>query len=503
MSDRLPSIANKHFDVAIIGGGINGASAAQHLSAAGYRVIVLEQDDFAAGATSRSSRLLHCGLRHLASGSSFWQTLLQPGRLMTNLKTVRDDMLARDEIVQTIPERVRPINFCLPIYEDDEYKPWQLDLAFAALRLTSPKGVSLDYRRYSIADLGKVPVGPWLRDQKKLKSVAVFREYIFDWPERIALDALFDAEKMGAVLHNYVRVVDLKRSENTGWKITLESVEEAERACISADLVLNLAGAWVDEVAGKTGQNTEQKCMGMKGIHVALKLPEEFSDWGIFTYNSIDEPLYCLPFRGIHYVGLTRTPFRGEAADVKATDDEIDWMINEINRVMPRLSVRRKDILFTWAGVNPLTYDAEEPKGSREIKIHDLEKEGLPSMLSLTGGPIMTHRRVARKIVSQVSAKISPSKNSKKINYAASKNDSSLSSVQRICKEEMPHNLSDIMLRRLGLGWNPDQGKGEMRKIAEAAADELGWPSELVDQEVRRYETYLDTFRRKPTEKST
>ena len=199
--------------MAIVGAGINGASAAQHLSAGGYKVLVVDQGDFANGATSRSSRLLHCGLRHLATGSNFLTTLLRPDRLARSMGTVRADMQARDEIVRTIPDRLRPINFCLPIYTDDAYTPWQLDAAFAVLRMMSPTGVPLDYRRYNRKQFDQVPIAPWLRDPGRLKSVAVFREYLFDWPERIALDALFDARRMGAQINNYTRVEGLKRLE--------------------------------------------------------------------------------------------------------------------------------------------------------------------------------------------------------------------------------------------------------------------------------------------------
>ena len=338
------------FDIAIIGGGINGASAAQHLSAAGYRVIVVDQGDFANGATSRSSRLLHCGLRHLASGSGFWSTLTRPQNLAKSLKTVRDDMLARDEIVRTIPHRIKPINFCLPIYRDDQYAPWHLDAAFAAMRMTSPLGVSLDYRRYRPNQFDHVQISPWLRDPKELRGIAVFREYLFDWPERIALDALFNARQLGAIIRNYTQVVDLKRQqENERWQLTLQSTVQgsSESATITAGLVLNLSGAWVDEVMANTGSNAAPKCMGMKGIHIAVRLPDEFSDWGVFTYNSLGEPLYCLPFRGIHYVGLTRTPFEGDIAGVSATNDEIDWMISETNRCLPRLALTRNDVLYT------------------------------------------------------------------------------------------------------------------------------------------------------------
>jgi glycerol-3-phosphate dehydrogenase len=159
-TSSLSSLDGSHVDVAIIGAGINGASAAQHLSAAGYRVLVVDQGDFANGATSGSSRLLHCGLRHLASRSSIWSSLMRPVRLVRDMSIIRDDMLARDEIVQTIPDRLKTFNFCLPIYPDDPYAPWQLDAAFAALRMTSPNGVPLDYRRYSPKELDAVPITP-------------------------------------------------------------------------------------------------------------------------------------------------------------------------------------------------------------------------------------------------------------------------------------------------------------------------------------------------------
>ena len=173
---------NTKFDVAIIGGGINGASAAQHLSAEGYRVFLAEKDDFANGASARSSRLLHCGLRHLASGASPAELLRHPVRLAKSLKTVREDMAARDEIVGSIPDRVAPMTFCLPVYKDDIYKPWHMDVAFAALRLSSPKGVSLDYRRYRPGAANLPALTHHLRNPEQLSGVVTFREYVFDWP---------------------------------------------------------------------------------------------------------------------------------------------------------------------------------------------------------------------------------------------------------------------------------------------------------------------------------
>ena len=516
-SPSFTSLGGTHFDVAIVGAGINGASAAQHLSAAGYRVLVVDQGDFADGATSRSSRLLHCGLRHLATGSNAWATLLRPDRFVRAMGIVRADMKSRDEIVRTIPHRVKPFNFCLPIYTDDPYAPWQMDAAFSVLRMMSPNGVPLDYRRYGREKLGEVPFTPWLRDRDKLRSVAVFREYQFDWAERIALDALFDARRMGARIHNYTRVEGLERIQPSGgWRLTLNSAATGDSAEVTADLVLNLAGAWVDQLIRQIKHDASQKCIGLKGVHIAVRLPVEFADWGLFAYNSIGEPLYCLPWHGMHYVGLTRTPFEGDASEAVASDEEIDWMISETNRCLPKLALKRSDVLFTWAGVQPVTFDPEDPKGNREIKIHDLAVDGLPGVVTLTGGPIMTHRRVADRLVRLVSGRLAPSgppqdlcfpqddpdmdQNARRIVSEAASVSAAV--VEHCARNEQPENLADLLMRRLGLGWSTDQGFELARPIAEAAAPHLGWSKKRIDAEVAAYETLLRTSRRCPGTRS-
>jgi glycerol-3-phosphate dehydrogenase len=511
-----------HFDVAIVGAGINGASAAQHLGAAGYRVLVVDQGDFANGATSRSSRLLHCGLRHLASGADLWTSLSRPGQLLRSMGTARDDMLARDEIVGSIPNRLKPINFCLPIYRDDPYAPWHMDVAFKLLRMMSPRGVALDYRRFQPGKLEQVPIGPWLRDPGRLKSVAVFREYLFDWPERIALDALFDARRLGAEVRNYTQVEELERLEADGrWRLSLRSSSPNQpeiesntdqTAGVTADMVLNLAGAWVDKIIARTGKRVAPKCAGIKGIHIALRLPQAFADWGLFTYNSIGEPLYCLPANGFHYIGLTRRTLDGDITGVAASDDEIDCMIAETNRCMPQLAVTRADILFTWAGVNPLTFDPKIPLGSREIALHDLAADGLPGMLALTGGPIMTHRRVANRLLRAVSQRLPPSGSRQEMSFQSTRpeieqNPAQITSeafsvstaeVKHCARHEQPGTLADLLMRRLGAGWASDQGLALARPVAETAATELGWPKARIEDEVLAYRQHLSTARRRP-----
>ena len=231
---------------------------------------------------------------------------------------------------------------------------------------------------------------------------------------------------------------------------------------------------------------------------------------GLFTYNSLGEPLYCLPWRGHHYVGLTRTAFDAEASGIFASDTEIDWMLAETNRAMPKLEISRNDVLYSWAGVNPLTFEPDEPEGSREIKIHDLAKEGLLGMFTLTGGPIMTHRRVARRFVEAARRRLKPSGQPNRVHYENSdrrtevrSGNHKISNAIDCAGKEHPHSLSDVMLRRLGLCWDQDQGRANARAVAEAVAPVLGWNADRVDQEIQDYAVDLNTERRRPTPEGT
>jgi glycerol-3-phosphate dehydrogenase len=202
MRPPLSTIDARRFDVAVIGAGVNGASAAQHLAGAGYSVLLVDKGDFCSGSSSRSSRLLHCGLRYLAPGGSLWDFAFHPSRLKVALGMARQAMLSRRQFVQTTPERVKPLNFHFPLWRDGAYKPWQVDLALRILASLAPGDVPLDVRRINPEQARKTPLVRELRDLDKLAGVAAFREYQFEWPERICMDAVLDAERLGAVVRN-------------------------------------------------------------------------------------------------------------------------------------------------------------------------------------------------------------------------------------------------------------------------------------------------------------
>lgn len=501
----LDTLALDAYDVAVIGAGINGAGAAQALAARGYRVLVIDQGDFARGATSRSSRILHCGLRYLTPGKSAWEFALHPVRFLLACANARKSMASQKQISETLGELVRPFRFCFPIYRDGPYAGWQVDAGFRLLRMLGPRNFSLDYVRHCRQTLETVPYSRWLRDHGELEGIAVFRDYQILSAGRMVIDTLKDASRMGAVVRNYTQCKAAGRTQDT-WRLELaDTLQEGEIINVSAKLVINTAGPWGDRLTGQLTGNKRQRMVGLKGIHIAVKLPEELAHWGLMTITRNGETLYCLPWNGTHYIGPTRTPYSHDPDHVYATAREVDWVLDEVNHALPGLRLTRGDILFTWAGIQPVSFDRHDPKGTRAVRIHDLESAGAPNMLMLTGGPITTFRIIGAELARAVRRRLSPSASPQELSYAASSISAQLSELQNsvpgksipaalirdIVAEEQVMNLTDLCLHRTQIGYGEDQGLAALEETARAVAVTLGWDSDRTGREVEAYRNYI------------
>ncbi len=513
---RLPlsELDRRTFDVAIIGAGVNGASAAQNLAAAGYGVLLVDKGDFASGSSSRSSRLLHCGLRYLAPGSSIWEFVRHPDRLAVALRMARQAMQSRAQFVTTTPERTRAMNFCFPIYRDGPYKTWQVDLAFRILDTFGPKAVPLDYQRLNSATVRDTPLLRWLRGPERITSVAMFREYQFEWPERICMDAVLDAERMGAVVRNYTSARRLERTAGAGWRIALrDELAPGAQAIVSTRLVLNMAGIWIDQVNAQAvnaqaggAAHPKRKITGTKGVHIMIRLPPDCQDYGIATLNRLNEGFHCVPWRGMHYFGPTETLYEGNLDDIRPLESEIDFLLDEANHLLPSLNLKRDDVIFAWAGVRPLTYDkALLPQGKRARELHDLGTEGMPDAFALTAGPVMTYRSAGVEVARAVARRIKPSRPPQALSYAARRypeNQNSpplldddttvkLADLQFAAEREHATNLVDLLFRRTGAGWTAGMAGRGAELAAAAVAGVLGWDDARVAREVADYRDYL------------
>ena len=503
----LDELSGRRFDVAVIGAGINGCAAAQELAGGGYSVVLVDKGDFGAGSSSRSTRLLHCGLRYLAPGGSPYQWIAHPGKLLTALSMTRASMRAREEFVLNAPARVRRMTFGFPVWKGMRYRPWHVDLGLRVVAAFASAAVPLDRSFVDRDALGSEPLYRDLRDQDRLVGVNVYTEYQFDWPERVAMDMVRDAIRLGAVCRNYMPVIGLAR-HGDAWRLRLSNARAtAGEVQIDAKVVINAAGIWIDRVNRLATGSATRKIFGTKGAHIVVRLPPECRDRGIISFNRAGtEPVYLVPWRqGLHYMGVTETVYEGDIDDVRATDEDIEWLLGELNALLPSLQVQRHDILYSWAGVRPLTHDPAYPKGSRLREIHDLGSEGMPGVLAMTAGPVALHRSAGRELLAAVRSRVSPSGSPGAPNYAAHLapgregspallNDDDrvrIADLRHAAEHEQVTSLIDLLARRAGVVWTERQGREAARAAAEAVADLLGWDEARVEREVESYRAYL------------
>lgn len=505
MRPPLNEFDGRSFDVVVIGAGVNGASAAQHLTAAGYAVLLVEKGDFASGSSSRSSRILHCGLRYLAPGASLWEFVRHPGQLAVALRMAKQAMEARAQIVGTAPERTSLTKCHFPIYSDGPYARWQAELGLRLLDALGPRELPLGRRMIGPKEAKETPLIRWLRDDHKLVAVAAYDEYQFEWPERLCLDAVLDAERMGAVVRNHTAVDRLAR-DGGAWTVTLsDKLIPGDGASVRAGVIVNTAGIWIDRVNQSANPKAGRKITGTKGVHIMVRLPPDCREYMVATLNRVNEPFYCLPWRGMHYFGPTETLYDGDLDDIRPLEDEIAFLIDEANYLLPPLSLKRSDVIFAWAGVRPLTYDPALPKGKRVRLVHDLGADGLPNAFALTAGPIMTHRSAGAELTRRVAKILPPSAKARRISYAARRfpdNQNAppllddytaitIADLKYAAEHEHPADLIDLLFRRVGAGWTATMAYGAAEKAARAVAEEMGWDAARVAEEARKYRDYL------------
>lgn len=337
---------------------------------------------------------MHCGLRYLEPGEglgykrpSLWGPLLKPRRTLHNFRRARDAMYTRNQIASSMPERLNVIIEFFPVWKGDQFPPWFVGLGVRLLSKLGPSGgIPLSPRRFGRSESQAHEFLGALRDQSQLQAVFSYQRYQYNRAERIVMDTLLDAERLGAVIRIYTEVVGMTRADDS-WDLLLQdNTGTSNRATVSAKEIINAAGAWIDGVNRVTKSTVRQRVQHTKGAHIVVRLPEQWATFGVCTYTRERVPFYMQPCRGMHYVGPTDTPYEGDLDNPYATEEEIEHLLAETNHLLPGLALHRGDVLHTFAGIRPMTYDADQPMGTRGHTLHDLESDGMPKVFALTSG---------------------------------------------------------------------------------------------------------------------
>lgn len=502
----------KRFDVVVIGGGINGSSAAQNLAAAGYSCLIVDKGDFGSGASGRSSRMLHIGLRFFEAPDPVRHFGLRPRLFLDALRSARQAIQAVGEHLETAGDRIWPYRMCFPVYEGAAFKSWHLNAGLKLLQTMGGRKVALQPETIRRDFSAKIPFFDDFRDIDRISAVSLYNEFKFDWPERFCIDMVLDAERNGAVVLNHCRATLGARNSEGDWEIALTAADDSTANClVRAPIVLNMAGTWIDDLLPDTGGKLIH---ATKGAHLIVEMPDRYRGFGIASLNSLGLPFYVLPLRGnVFSIGVTETPFDGDATDIAATDDEIDFLIAETNALLPGRDLSRRDVLRTWAGVRPLTSSRSAAKAGRAPRtLHDLENRGLPGVFALTGGPIMTHRSAGRMVVDAVSRKLKPTGQRGQVDvspfaFSDSANsppflddalDVRLADLEHGVQREHARTLEDLLVRRTDLAWRRNLSRQEVARAAEIAGIHLDWSAEERSAAVERFMSFQSTVFRTP-----
>ncbi|MGI9356445.1 MAG: FAD-dependent oxidoreductase [Rhizobiaceae bacterium] len=517
MRNSPSTLHGRKFDVIVIGGGINGCSAAQTLAASGFDCLLVDKGDFGSGASGRSSRMLHIGLRFFEARKPVLHFGLHPGRFLNALRGARQAMQAVGEHLQNAGDRIWPYRMCFPIYHGDEFRAWHVKAGMHLLKHLGGGRVALDHETVNQNHSAKVPFFHDFRNTEQIQSLALYNEFKFDWPERFCMDMALDAERNGATLLNYCSAYVSERDAAGDWSISLHDQLQPtdDTVSVRAPIILNMAGTWIDEVLPDTGR-TKKLIHATKGSHLVVEMPDTYRGFGIAALNSLGLPFYVLPLHGnLFSIGVTETPFEGDATDVAVTDDEIDFLIAETNALLPGRKLTRADVLRTWAGVRPLTATNDETKeGRAPPKLHDLKDRDLPGVFALTGGPIMTHRSAGRTALDAVTSLVSPSGQTGPIDhtpYAYSESGNSpafladqpdirVADIELAATREHGTSLADILLRRTGLAWRRNLTEAEVKRAAEIIGPHLNWSQPEADVQIADFMRFQRTMFRAPGE---
>jgi glycerol-3-phosphate dehydrogenase len=381
MWDRLGA----EVDVLVIGGGITGAGIARDAARRGLRVALVEMRDLAYGTSSRSSKLVHGGLRYLEQ---------------YEFSLVFEAVSERRTLLDIAPHLVRPLGFLFPVFKESRQPLWLLEAGmwlYDGLSLfRSPK----IHRRLNPKETASEE--PLLRSDG-LKGAPLYYDCATD-DARLTLENAIDAARAGAVVATRARVTGLERREDgrvAGAHVRCDIT--GEQRLVRAHTVINATGPWTDGVVAMGAGTGGQKLLRpTKGVHLVVardRLPVTHAV--VCLHPDDGRVLFAIPWADRTYIGTTDTDFEGDPGDVAATSEDVDYLLGAANHYFPGQDLSRGDVLSTWAGLRPLirpvgkSGEIDESSVSREHQI----VVGADGLITIAGGKLTTYRRMAAEVV--------------------------------------------------------------------------------------------------------
>jgi len=384
--EDLRRLTSQTFDLLVIGGGITGAGIALDAASRGLKVALLEKGDYASGTSSKSTKLIHGGLRYLKQ-FDFW--------------LVKEVGSERAIVHKLAPHLVLPEKMLLPLIEGGSYGKWLTSIGLKVYDILAQ--VTGDDKRQMLEKeeaLKKEPLLP----EKLLKGAGYYAEYRTD-DSRLTIENIKTSLHYGAIALNYAEVTDFRYDEDGQVSgavakdlIGGTSFEVASRYVISA------AGPWVDELRGLNNSKKGKRLHLTKGVHLVFpyeKLPVKQS-----VYFDVPDGrmIFAIPRGKITYVGTTDTNYDSDKDDVRTDLADAIYLISAVNNMFPSIELEMSDIESSWAGLRPLIH--EEGKSTSELSRKDEIFTSDTGLISIAGGKLTGYRKMAERVVNRIAGKM-------------------------------------------------------------------------------------------------
>ncbi|MGP1397304.1 MAG: glycerol-3-phosphate dehydrogenase [Inquilinaceae bacterium] len=368
-------------DLFVIGGGINGAGIARDAAGRGLSVVLCEKDDLAEGTSSRSGKLVHGGLRYL----EYYE-----------FRLVREALIEREVLLESAPHIIWPMRFVLP-HSPLDRPAWLVRLG---LFLYDHLGGRRRLPGTRTLDLRTDPEGAPIKDA--YRKAFEYSDCWVDDARLVVLNAL-DAREKGAAVHTRTACTSARRTDGL-WTVEMTHEPSGAKTVVRARALVNAAGPWVNDVIGRvTGINASRAVRLVKGSHIVVRKFWQGSH-AYLIQNTDRRVIFINPYEtDLALIGTTDIPYTGRPEDVAPDEDEIDYLIQAVNRYVAR-PLTRQDVVQTFSGVRPL-YDDNSDNPSAVTRDYMFEvdaDDGRAPLLSIFGGKITTFRKLSEHALAKL-----------------------------------------------------------------------------------------------------
>lgn len=472
-AQTIRALSSEPLDILIIGGGIVGSGIARDAAMRGLRVGLIEQYDFAFGTSSRSSRLLHGGLRYLAQG---------------RVGLVHEASVEKKIVHHIAPHISAPLAFVFPTYSDNkEWKLWQLKIGVKIYDLLCG-GRNLGASSWMNPD-ESIKTVPGLQRNKLNGAVRYYDGLTND--ARLVLDTLRSAKQNGAHAINYCRY-ESAEFKSGQWHCHVSNTLNGEQFKVVAKAVVNATGPW----AGKT-QHSHVQLRLTKGIHLVVDRSRvSVPDAIVMTEGK--RILFVIPWGDRTILGTTDTDYHGPLEKVYADAQDIAYVLKIANLHFPAAKLVTDDVISSWAGLRPLIADPNG-KPSDISRSHEI-KNPEPHWWDVAGGKLTTYRLMAEQavdgIVNKLGFKASACRTAKEplLSMRDTEGVSSITppefcrtAVEHFCQNEWAVHLDDVMVRRSSWHYYHRDSAKRAEQVAGWMAELMGWSEAGKQAELLRY----------------